>query len=346
MTGLLEAVFNGLSLSSILILAALGLGVTFGVMRVINMAHGEMIMLGAYTGYVVTSREGFPTLVSGLGRFINQTLNIVGIKSNLNWQTDTQLEFHLFLAIPIAFLVVALVGYFLEKGLIRFLYGRPLDTLLATWGVGLVLQQVILLIFGGFPKDVRLPDQLQPQTKEEVWKIMGATVPQYRVFIIGFTILCLFLVYLLFFYTSLGLKIRAVTQNRMTASAMGISTRQVDGWTFAFGTGLAGVAGCILGGMYNVVPNIGSEIIVEAFIVVILGGMGHFSGVVFGGLVVGVGRSVLEKFYANDIIPDLFPKYIVEVFSPIAKMSVLVLVIGFIMIRPSGLVQSKERVYD
>jgi urea transport system permease protein len=340
-TALVDAVFNGLSLSSILILAALGLGVTFGVMRVINMAHGEMIMLGAYTGYVVTTREGFPTLVSGLGRFINETLQIFGIKSNLNWQTDTQLEWHLFLAIPIAFLVAGLIGYVLEKCLIRFLYGRPLDTLLATWGVGLVLQQVILLIFGGFPKDVVLPGDL-----ERPWNFLGAAFPRYRLFIIGFTLLCLFLVYLLFFYTSLGLKIRAVTQNRTTAAAMGISTRQVDGWTFAFGTGLAGVAGCILGGMYNVVPNIGSDIIVEAFMVVILGGMGQFSGVVFGGLVVGVGRSVFEKFYANDIIPGLFPKYIEEVFSPIAKMSVLVLVIGFIMIRPSGLVQSKERVYD
>ncbi len=343
MTGLLEAVFNGLSLSSILILAALGLGVTFGVMRVINMAHGEMMMLGAYTGYVLTDGEGLPTMVSGLARFLNDTLRIVGIKSNLDWQTDTRLGFPIFVAIPVAFLVTALVGYVLEKGLIRFLYGRPLDTLLATWGVGLLLQQVTRIVFGGFPKALKLPTSWE---KELPWNFLGAALPRYRVFIIAFTIFCLFLVYVLFFYTSLGLKIRAVTQNRTTASVMGISTRQVDAWTFAFGTGLAGVAGCIFAGMYNVVPDIGTDIIVEAFMVVILGGMGHFSGVVFGGLVVGVGRSVFEKFYGNDLIPGLFPNYISEVNSPIAKMSALALVIAFIMVRPSGLVRTKERVYD
>jgi urea transport system permease protein len=343
MTGLLEALFNGLSLSSILILAALGLGITFGVMRVINMAHGEMMMLGAYTGYVVTNPGGLDTLVSGLARFLNESLRIVGIKSNLDWQTETQLGYSIFVAIPVAFLAAFLVGYILEKGLIRFLYGRPLDTLLATWGVGLLLQQATRIVFGGFPKGLQLPVSWE---REQPWRFLGAAFPRYRVFIIVFTILCLLLVYFLFFYTSLGLKIRAVTQNRTTASAMGISTRQVDGWTFAFGTGLAGVAGCILGGMYNIVPEIGSDIIVEAFMVVILGGMGHFSGVVLGGLVVGVGRSVFEKFYGNDLIPGLFPKYIYEVNSPIAKMSVLALVIGFIMVRPSGLVRTKERVYD
>jgi urea transport system permease protein len=342
MTGLLEALFNGLSLSSILILAALGLGVTFGVMRVINMAHGEMMMLGAYLGYVLTNRYGLSVLVSGLGSLAHETARIFGVRWEPNWQTEIELEFNLFYIIPVVFVVVGLVGYLLEKGLIRFLYGRPLDTLLATWGVGLVLQQLIQLIFTGNPKRVIVPPELR-----EPWNVLGAIVPRYRIFIVGFTVLCLLLVYFGFFYTKLGLKIRAVTQNRGMASAMGIRTGQVDGLTFAFGTGLAGVAGCILGAMYgNVVPNMGQDFIVEAFMVVILGGMGQLKGVVAGGLVVGVGQSVGQKFYANALIPDMFPKYIEEVSMPVARITVLALVIGFIMVRPSGLVRTKERVYD
>jgi urea transport system permease protein len=244
--------------------------------------------------------------------------------------------------IPVVFLVLALVGYLLERCLIRFLYGRPLDTLLATWGVGLILQQLIQLIFSGNPKSVSFPPEFR-----QPWYLLDATIPRFRIFIIGFTALCLLLVYFGFFYTKLGLKIRAVTQNRGMASALGIPTGQVDGLTFAFGTGLAGVAGCILGGMYgNVVPNMGQDFIVEAFMVVILGGMGQIKGVVAGGLVIGVTRGIAEKFYVNAIIPGLFPNYIAEVFSPVARITVIALVIGFIMVRPSGLVRTKERVYD
>jgi urea transport system permease protein len=341
MTGLLEALFNGLSLSSILILAALGLGVTFGVMRVINMAHGEMMMLGAYLGYVCTNPYGLSVFVSGLASLARETAKIFGIHWEPSWQTSIELHWNLYLVLPVVFVVVGLAGYILEKGLIRFLYGRPLDTLLATWGVGLILQQVIQLIFSGNPKGVGIPENLTGQ-----WTYADSRFPYYRLFIIAFTILCLVLVYVGFFYTSLGLKIRAVTQNRPMASAMGIPTSQVDGLTFAFGTGLAGVAGCILGGMYNVGPNMGQDFIVEAFMVVILGGMGQLKGVVAGGLMVGVSRGIAEKFYANALIPNLFPKYIEEVFSPIARITVLALVIGFIMVRPSGLVRTKERVYD
>jgi urea transport system permease protein len=342
MTGLLEALFNGLSLSSILILAALGLGVTFGVMRVINMAHGEMMMLGAYLGYVLTNRYGFSVFVSGLASLARETGRVFGIRWEPAWQTDIEFEFNLFYMIPVVFFAIALVGYLLERCLIRFLYGRPLDTLLATWGVGLILQQLIQLIFSGNPKGVDFPHEFR-----QPWYLLGATIPRFRIFIIGFTAFCLLLVYFGFFYTRLGLKIRAVTQNRGMASALGIRTGQVDGLTFAFGTGLAGVAGCILGGMYgNVVPNMGQDFIVEAFMVVILGGMGQLKGVVAGGLMIGVTRGLAEKFYANALIPGLFPVYISEVFSPIARITVLALVIGFIMVRPSGLVRTKERVYD
>ena len=329
-TPLLDALFNGLSNSSVLILTALGLTITFGVMRVINMAHGEMLMLGAYTGYVVTNPNGLPRLVAGLGK-------LVGLKLQLS----TGLHLDLYAAIPIAFVTVGLVGYLLERGLLRFLYGRPLDTLLATWGVGLVLQQLIRVVFGSDLIPVNLPAGLSGQ-----WELQGATFPHFRLFIIAITGFALLAVYLWFYRTPFGLKIRAVTQNRAMASALGVNTRRVDALTFAFGTGLAGVAGCIVGPLYNVSPNMGSDYIVEAFMVVILGGMGHLLGTVLGGLVIGTGVSVLAKVFGNSLFPNLFPAMISEVNTQMAKVVVLLLVIGFIMVRPSGLLATKERVYD
>jgi urea transport system permease protein len=288
------ALSNSLSLGSILILTALGLAITFGVMRVINMAHGEMLMLGAYAAYVVTDPA------------------YLGL--NLYW------------AIPISFLVVGFFGYLLEVCLIRFLYGRPLDTLLATWGVGLIVQQVVLLQFGTDLKPMHLPEVLQGHlTFGEV------AIPTYRLFIVAITGLCLLLVYLWFYRTSFGLKIRAVVQNRAMASALGISTRRVDSLTFAFATGLAGVAGCVLGHLYTVKVDMGASYIVEAFMVVILGGMGQLTGTVAGGTLIGAGNSVVEKVLGN---------------TQMAKVIVLGLVIAAIMIRPSGLFASKERTYD
>jgi urea transport system permease protein len=288
------ALSNSLSLGSILILTALGLAITFGVMRVINMAHGDMLMLGAYTAYVVTDPA------------------YLGL--NLYW------------AIPISFLVVGFFGYLLEVCLIRFLYGRPLDTLLATWGVGLIVQQVVLLRFGTDLKPMHLPEVLQGHlTFGEV------AIPTYRLFIVAITGLCLLLVYLWFYRTSFGLKIRAVVQNRAMASALGISTRRVDSLTFAFATGLAGIAGCVLGHLYTVKVDMGASYIVEAFMVVILGGMGQLTGTVAGGTLIGTGNSVVEKVLGN---------------TQMAKVIVLGLVIAAIMIRPSGLFASKERTYD
>ncbi len=289
-----EALFNALSFSSILVLTALGLAITFGVMRVINMAHGEMLMLGAYTAYVVTDPA-----------YLGQSF---------------------FLAIPAAFIVVGAVGYLLEVGLIRFLYGRPLDTLLATWGVSLVLQQAVLLAFGGDLKPIHVPAAING-----TWEVGDVAIPVYRVFIVVVTLLCLLAVYLLFFRTPFGLKVRAVTQNRPMAAALGISTRRVDALTFAFATGLAGVAGCIFSGLYTVKYNMGPDYVVEAFMVVILGGMGNLSGTVAGGALIGTGDSFVEKLLVN---------------ASMAKVVVLLAVIGVIMFRPSGLFAPKERSYE
>jgi len=197
-TAISEALSNSLSFSSILILSALGLAITFGVMRVINMAHGEMMMLGAYTTYLATSYVGLS----------------------------------MYLALPISFLVVGFVGYLLEVCLIRFMYRRPLDTLLCTWGVGMITQHAIKLAFGADQQSQNLPTELTGG-----FDIGPIVIPRYRLFILGVTAVCLLLVYLWFYKTSFGLKIRAVVQNRSMASALGINTRTVDSLAFAFATG-------------------------------------------------------------------------------------------------------------
>ncbi len=307
LTDLSSALSNSLSLGSILILTALGLAITFGVMRVINMAHGEMMMLGAYTALAVSN----PGLLFGVAPEAAPVAH-----SGLT----------LLLAIPASFLVVAFVGYLMEVSLIRFLYGRPLDTLLATWGVGMILQQVVLLRFGANLQPMHLPEMLQGG-----WAVGGLTIPVYRVFIVVITLLCLLAVYLWFYKTSFGLKIRAVVQNRPMAAALGINTRWVDSLTFAFASGLAGVAGCILAHLYTVKYNMGADYIVEAFMVVILGGVGQLLGTVGGGAMIGAGDSVVEKLLGN---------------ASLAKVVVLLAVIAFIQFRPSGLFVTKERSYD
>jgi urea transport system permease protein len=318
-TDLSAVLSNSLSLSSILILTALGLAITFGVMRVINMAHGEMMMLGAYTAFVVTDPR--------------------------------YLGLNLFVAIPASFLVVALIGYLLEVSLIRFLYGRPLDTLLATWGVGMILQQVVNLSFGADLKPMAMPSILQGG-----WDLGGVTIPIFRIFIVAITLLCLLAVYLWFFKTSFGLKIRAVVQNRAMASALGISTRRVDSIAFAFASGLAGVAGCILAHQYSVKYNMGADYIVNAFMVVILGGMGQLTGSVAGGATIGTSDSALAKLLESDwlvslagwcgISPETWARVIGSNSESMSQVLVLLLVIGFIMIRPSGLFAAKERSYE
>jgi urea transport system permease protein len=298
-----SALSNSLSLGSILILTALGLAITFGVMRVINMAHGEMLMLGAYVAVVVTDARFFGS--------------------------------NLFVAIPASFLVVAFIGYLLEVSLIRFLYGRPLDTLLATWGVGIVIKQAVNLYFGARPEPMHLPDALQGgwNVGEHLHldSLREVQIPYYRLFIVGITLLCLLAVYVWFYKTSFGLKIRAVVQNRPMAAALGISTRRIDSLTFAFASGLAGLAGCILAHLYSVNYTMGENYIVDAFMVVTLGGMGNMAGSVGSGAMIGTGNSVVEKVLGN---------------TPMAKATVLLAVVAFLLARPSGLFATKERSYE
>jgi len=316
-----EALSNSLSSSSILILAALGLAITFGVMRVINMAHGDMMMLGAYTAYVVTDRRMLP-------RALNHLLGLIGI--------DADIDLNIFVAIPASFLVVGFVGYLLEVCLIRFLYDRPLDTLLATWGVGLIMQQSINLTFGANLVPMHLPEMLQGTP--EILQGTAFAIPSLRLFIVGVTLFCLFGVYWWFFQTMSGLKIRAVVQNREMAAALGVSTRQVDSITFAFASGLAGVAGCILAHLYNTKYNMGGDYVVDAFTVVILGGMGQLAGAAGGGAAIGTGNSFIEKLLS------VFTK--MDSPAAMAKFFILVLVVGFLLVRPSGLFATKERSYD
>jgi urea transport system permease protein len=341
-TELSAVVSNSLSLGSILTLTALGLAITFGVMRVINMAHGEMLMLGAYSALLVTDTRY-------LGRFLFANPGFTGPAPLFNLGLNP--DFSLFLAIPVAFLLVAGVGYLLEVILIRHLYGRPLDTLLATWGVGMILQQAVLLRFGANLQPMRTPDVLSGSVA------MGdVTIPAYRLFIVGITLVSLLAVYLWFFKTSFGLKVRAVVQNRPMAAALGISTRKVDSLTFAFASGLAGVAGCILAHLYNVKYNMGTDYIVTAFMVVIMGGAGQLSGSVAGGGMVGTGESVTVKLLGSSGARDLaggvgitagtWDRVIVQNGESLAQVFVLLLIIGFILIRPSGLFATRERSYD
>jgi urea transport system permease protein len=313
------ALSNSLSLGSILILTAIGLAITFGVMRVINMAHGDLMMLGAYTALVVTDPR--------------------------------YLGLNLYVAIPAAFIVVGFVGYLLEVCLIRQLYGRPLDTLLATWGFGLILQQAVNLKFGA---------NLQPLTKPEFLErnltIGGLTISYYRIFIVCLTLVCLLGVYLWFYRTSFGLKCRAVVQNRPMASAMGISTRLVDSLTFAFASGLAGIAGCILAHLYNANYQMGNEYIVEAFMTVILGGMGNLSGSVASGAIIGTGDSFMAKLlgarWLQDmassvgISPRTWEQMVIRNSEAMSNVLVLMIVITIIWFRPQGLFAAKERSYE
>jgi urea transport system permease protein len=247
---LVETLFFGLSLGSILVLAAIGLSITFGVMGVINMAHGELMMLGAYTTYVV------------------QTL------------LPDAIEYSLLIAVPAAFLVSGLVGIVIERGVIRFLYGRPLETLLATFGVSLVLQQAVRSIFSPLNRSVSTPEWMSGS-----WQVaQGLSVTYNRLFIFFFALVVFGALLLVLQRTRLGLEVRAVTQNRAMAKAMGIRTTRVDVMTFGLGAGIAGVAGVALSQLTNVGPNLGQGYIVDSFMVVVFGGVGNLWGTLVAGL--------------------------------------------------------------
>jgi urea transport system permease protein len=289
----IETVFFGLSLGAVLVLAAIGLAITFGVMGVINMAHGELMMLGAYTTYVMQQ-----LLPDSLGLSI-------------------------FLAIPAAFLISALAGLAIERGLIRFLYGRPLETLLATFGVSLILQQGVRSIFSPLNRSVATPEWMSGS-----WQINDfLSLTWNRFYILIFCLLVFAALLQILKRTRLGLEVRAVAQNRRMAKAMGIPTDRVDAMTFALGSGIAGVAGVALSQITNVGPNLGQAYIVDSFMVVVFGGVGNLFGTLVAGFSLGIANKFLEP-YAGAVL---------------AKILVLVFIILFIQKRPRGLFPQKGR---
>ena len=291
--GGVETLFFGVSLGSVLLLAAIGLAVTFGVMGVINMAHGEMIMLGAYTTYVI--QKALPNLV----------------------------EYSLFISIPAAFLVAGTVGIILERTVIRLLYGRPLETLLATFGVSLFLQQAVRSIFGPLNQNVLTPSWMQGAL--EINPLLSITYN--RMTIILFVPFVLLTLFALLKRSHFGLEMRAVTQNRRMANAMGIRADQVDALTFGLGSGIAGIAGVALSQLTNVGPNLGQSYIIDSFMVVVFGGVGNLWGTFFGAMSLGLANKLLEPFAG----------------AVAAKIIVLVLIILFLQKRPRGMFALKGR---
>ena len=294
-----QNLWYGISLGSVLLLAAIGLAITFGVMGVINMAHGEMVMLGAYTTFVV------------------QEL----IRAKAPWLFDYSLA----IAIPLAFLVAALVGIAIERGVIQFLYGRPLETLLATWGISLILQQAVRTTFGAANREVGAPHFMSG-----AFQLGGLTITWNRMWIIVFAALILIALLAVLRFTTLGLQMRAVTQNRRMASSMAINTGKIDALTFALGSGIAGLAGVALSQIDNVSPNLGQGYIIDSFLVVVFGGVGNLWGTLVGALSLGVANKFLEP-YAGAVL---------------GKIALLVLVILFIQKRPRGLFALKGRAVE
>ncbi|MCA1941481.1 MAG: urea ABC transporter permease subunit UrtB, partial [Caenispirillum bisanense] len=290
----------GLSAGSILLLAAIGLAITFGVMGVINMAHGEMLMLGAYTTFVVQEvfRATLPPSVFGL---------------------------YLVVAIPAAFVVAGAVGVAMERGIIRFLYGRPLETLLATWGISLILQQAVRSLFGATNREVANPDWMSGSLE-----LLGLSLTANRIVIILFAFAVLAGLAAFLRWSPMGLNMRAVTQNRRMASAMGIPTGRVDALTFGLGSGIAGVAGVAISQVANVSPNLGQGYIVDSFMVVVFGGVGSLWGALAGAFSLGVVNKFLEPMAG----------------AMLGKILVLVFIILFIQKRPRGLFALRGRAFE
>jgi urea transport system permease protein len=381
LSGLLEAIFNGMSIGSVLLISALGLAIVFGLMGVINLAHGELMMLGAYTTFVV--QNVFKLLPAPL------------------------FEFYIFFALIAAFIVAAAAGLLLERGVIRFLYGRPLETLLATWGVSLILQQFVrsiswvltiaivsfcLLFFGGMSLIKRRPNFEQIRIRaiaillplsiaissiisiglSQTFKLavtqpwFGAQnvdvtapawlrgglpigdfqLPYSRLFIMVITILCLVGINLFLQRTNWGLRIRAVTQNREMSACLGIPTAQVDAFTFALGSGLAGIAGCAISLLGSVGPNTGQNYVVDTFMVVVVGGVGKLAGTIIAALSIGTASyligsgNLVSIFAAIQPVADFFTFFAT---TSMAKVMVFALIITFLQIRPGGIFPQKGR---
>jgi urea transport system permease protein len=297
----LSQIFNGLSVSSILLLIALGLAITFGLMRVINMAHGEFIMIGAYGAYM--TQQVF--------------------KSSL---PKSVFDAYFPAAILVSFVIAFAIGYLLEVTLIRFLYGRPLDSLLATWGVGLMLQQLARSIFGAPNVAVASPSWLEGG----LTVFSGTVLPYKRLFIIALVASCLFAMYLYIYRSNAGRRMRAVMQNRDMAACLGISTRRVDAFTFAIGSGIAGIAGCALTLIGSIGPSIGTYYIVDAFMVVVLGGVGKLVGTVVGALGIGVFNTLFEWW--TD--------------ASLGKVLVFLCIVAFLQWKPMGMFAVRTRSLD
>jgi urea transport system permease protein len=293
-------VFNGVSLGAVLLIMSLGLAVTFGLMGIINMAHGEMLMLGSYTAYVV--QEIFAA------RFAAHQ------------------DYYFLVALPLSFVVAGSVGWLLEAGLIRFLYGRPLETLIVTWGIGMILQQSARLYFGD-----------QTSVNSPTWfrgglEVMrGLIFPWSRIFIVALSLAALAVLSLVLQKSYAGLKVRAVMQNRDMASCLGVSTRKIDSLTFALGTALAGIAGCALALIGTVDPEVGKTYIVDAFMVVVLGGVGKLLGAVVASFGIGMSNKLLEPAISGTAAPIY------------AKVAILAIVIWFLQWRPTGFFPAKGR---
>ncbi len=382
--GLLDGLFNGISIGAVLLIAALGLAIVFGLMGVINLAHGELMMLGAYTTFIV--QNGFKQL----GGFLFET--------------------YIFFALVLAFLVAAAVGLLLERGVIRYLYGRPLETLLATWGVSLILQQFVrsvnwvlvigialfcLLFFGALWILNRRPDferirnwvvavmlpvslgvaiatgrflsQTYRLAVTKPWfgaQNVDVTAPRWlrgglpvgsfqmpyaRLFIIALTIVCVAGIYLFLQRSAWGLRIRAVTQNRSMSACLGIPTQKVDALTFALGSGLAGVAGCAISLLGSVGPNTGQNYIVDTFMVVVVGGVGKLVGSIVAALAIGTANYLIGSGTLALLLAPVKPLADLFTFfatTSMAKVMVFALIIAFLQVRPAGIFPQKGRTVD
>ncbi len=296
---MVQNAWYGLSLGSVLLLAAIGLAITFGVMGVINMAHGEMVMIGAYVTFVVQDiiRTSYPGLF----------------------------DYSLLIAVPLAFMVAGAIGVLIERTIIRFLYGRPLETLLATWGLSLVLQQAVRTIFGPNNREVGNPSWMSG-----AFEVGQISITNNRLWILCFTLAVFAILLAMLRYTSLGLEMRAVTQNRRMAASMGIATSKVDALTFGLGSGIAGIAGVALSQIDNVSPNLGQSYIIDSFMVVVFGGVGNLWGTLVGAFTLGIANKFLEPVAG----------------AVLGKIAILVLIILFIQKRPRGLFALKGRAVE
>jgi urea transport system permease protein len=296
---MVQNAWYGLSLGSVLLLAAIGLAITFGVMGVINMAHGEMVMIGAYVTFGVQEiiRTSYPALF----------------------------DYSLLMAVPLAFLIAGAIGVVIERTIIRFLYGRPLETLLATWGLSLVLQQAVRTMFGPTNREVGNPSWMSG-----AFELGQITITYNRLWILCFTLAVFAILLAMLRYSSIGLEMRAVTQNRRMAASMGIATSRVDALTFGLGSGIAGIAGVALSQIDNVSPNLGQSYIIDSFMVVVFGGVGNLWGTLVGAFTLGIANKFLEPVAG----------------AVLGKIAILVLIILFIQKRPRGLFALKGRAIE